>query len=200
MRRFWWPVWVGVAVALGCSCSANQQEVENPTVSEDPQGEFWGSLEDLCGQSFEGLLVESNPPDPSLTGQEFVMEVRSCEPGTLRIPFHIGNNRSRTWVLSRTAAGLRLKHDHRREDGTEDEITQYGGDTVDPGTSFVQEFHADSLTASLIPAASTNVWTVQVEPGVRFVYALRREGTDRRFKVQFDLQRPRATPPPPWGD
>jgi hypothetical protein len=33
----------------------------------------------------------------------------------------------------------------------------------------------------------------------RFVYALRREGTDRRFRVEFDLGREVAIPPPPWG-
>ena len=38
----------------------------------------------------------------------------------------------------------------------------------------------DTFTARLLPAARTNVWTVAVVPGDRFVYALRREGTDRR--------------------
>jgi hypothetical protein len=43
------------------------------------------------------------------------------------------------------------------------------------------------------------VWTLEVEPGARFVYALRREGTDRRFRVVFDLRRAVPAPPPPWG-
>ena len=198
MRRFRWLVGVGVVVALGCSGSGNRQS--DTPVSQDPQGDFWGSLQALCGQSFEGVLMESNPPDPFLYGQKFYMEVRSCENGEVRVPFHIGNNRSRTWVFSQTGVGLRLKHDHRKEDGTEEEITHYGGDTLDSGTPLMQEFHADSLTASLIPAASTNVWTVQVEPGERFIYDLRREGTDRRFQVQFNLSRPlKSPPPPPWG-
>jgi hypothetical protein len=49
------------------------------------------------------------------------------------------------------------------------------------------------------PAAVTNVWTMEVIPGERFAYALRREGTDRRFRVEFDLTRPVAPPPAPWG-
>ena len=73
-------------------------------------------------------------------------------------------------------------------------MTQYGGDTRDAGAAARQEFHADAHTASLIPAARTNVWTVEVEPGARFAYALRREGTDRRFRVEFDLRRPLAAP------
>jgi hypothetical protein len=42
------------------------------------------------------------------------------------------------------------------------------------------------------------VWTVEIT-ATHFVYQLRREGTDRRFRVEFDLTRPIATPPAPWG-
>jgi hypothetical protein len=61
------------------------------------------------------------------------------------------------------------------------------------------EFPADSFTAALLPPARTNVWTIEVDPDRRrFVYALRREGTERRFRVEFDLGRPVTAPPPPW--
>ena len=46
------------------------------------------------------------------------------------------------------------------------------------------------MNSALIPAAATNVWTVEVVPDRTFVYALRREGTDRRFRIEFDLTRP----------
>ena len=127
------------------------------------------------------------------------MHVRQCGPTEIRIPFHVGEDRSRTWVLTRTEAGLRLKHDHRHADGSEDEVTQYGGDTPAPGTATRQEFHADAHTSTLIPAAKTNIWTVEVHPGRAFVYALRREGTDRRFRIEFDLTMRTGTPPGPWG-
>jgi len=127
------------------------------------------------------------------------MHVRQCAPAEIRIPFQVGANRSRTWIITRTADGLRLKHDHRHEDGSSDPVTLYGGDTRDAGSASRQEFHADAHTASLIPAARTNIWTIEVLPGDRFAYALRREGTDRRFRVEFDLKKPIPAPPPPWG-
>jgi len=164
-----------------------------------PQREFWNALQSICGKAFSGRLVEGNASDSAFRTSPLRMHVRSCSPREIRIPFHLGENRSRTWVITPTATGLRLKHDHRHEDGTEDPITQYGGDTRSPGTSSKQEFYADSLTAALIPAARTNVWTVEVIPGDRFAYRLRREGTDRRFRVEFDLKQPIAAPPPPWG-
>lgn len=163
------------------------------------QEAFWSALRRHCGRAYEGRLVQGNASDTAFVGKTLVMHVRQCTDGEVRIPFHLGEDRSRTWVITRTAAGLRLKHDHRHRDGSEDRVTQYGGDTRGPGTATSQEFPADAFTASLIPAAATNVWTVEVVPGERFAYALRREGTDRRFRVEFDLARPVAPPPAPWG-
>jgi hypothetical protein len=94
---------------------------------------------------------------------------------------------------------MRLKHDHRHEDGTEDEVTRYGGDTADFGTATRQSFPADAFTAELVPAAATNVWTVELIPGELFAYQLRRERTDRRFRVEFDLSQPTDVPAAPWG-
>lgn len=187
------PILLAVATLLGCRAPAP------PAAPADPQAAFWGSLRELCGRAYAGRLVEGNASDSLFRVRPLVMHVRRCEDAEIRIPFHLGDDRSRTWVLTRTAAGLRLKHDHRHEDGSEDRVTQYGGDTRDAGTATRQEFAADAHTAALIPAARTNVWTVEVVPGRTFAYALRREGTDRRFRVEFDLTRPVAAPPPPWG-
>lgn len=163
-----------------------------------PQQAFWNSLQQLCGGAFEGTVMEAPAGDTAFAGKRLVMDVRSCSQNEMRIPFNVGDNRSRTWVVTRTPEGLRLKHDHRHEDGSEDAITQYGGDTRAPGSTERQEFHADAHTAHLIPAAFTNVWTIEVVPGERFSYALRREGTDRRFRIDFDVTRAVATPPAPW--
>ena len=67
------------------------------------------------------------------------------------------------------------------------------------GSATVQDFHADALTAELVPTAATNIWTVEIVPGEMFAYALRRTESDRRFRVEFDLTNPIDTPPPPWG-
>ena len=173
-----------------------------PAVTSVPASapdQFWGALTSLCGRAFAGQLTEGSAADSTFRRETLTMHVRSCSSTEIRIPFHAGADRSRTWVITRVANGLRLKHDHRHADGKPDHITQYGGDTRGGGGATRQEFYADSLTAALIPAAATNVWTVEVVPGVRFAYALRREGTDRRFRVEFDLTRPVAAPPAPWG-
>ncbi|MBA2244630.1 MAG: hypothetical protein H0W11_06715 [Gemmatimonadetes bacterium] len=189
------------ALLLGCAAPASGPgAAATPATALAPaQQTFWSNLQQLCGQAFRGTQREAPAGDTTFVNRELVMHVRECTEEGIRIPFHVGQDRSRTWVLTRTDGGLRLKHDHRHEDGTEDEVTQYGGDTAVPGSAQRQEFRADAHTASLIPAAATNVWTVEVVPGEMFAYALRREGTDRRFRIEFDLTRPVAPPPAPWG-
>jgi len=188
------PLWVLLVVlaTTGGDAAARQGRAR-------VQDQFWSNLRALCGRAFEGRLLDAPAGDTTFEGQRLVMHVRTCEADTIRIPFHVGDDRSRTWVLSRHRSGLRLKHDHRHGDGSEDEITQYGGDTTSEGTTERQEFHADADTARLIPAARTNVWAVEVYPGRAFAYALRREGTARRFRVEFDLGRAVDPPPAPWG-
>jgi hypothetical protein len=160
---------------------------------------FWDRLVALCGNAYEGAVIEAPAGDTTFAGKTIVMHVRSCGADRILIPLHVGDDRSRTWVLTRIDGGIRLKHDHRHEDGVEDSVTQYGGDALAPADPGRVEFPADTFTAGLIPAAATNVWTIEVVPGERFAYALRREGTDRRFRLEFDLTAPVPAPPPPWG-
>jgi hypothetical protein len=199
------PLALAAALLSGCApvpavLEAPRTEPTAASVALAPEQEaFWSHLAALCGRAFEGQLVEAPPGDTTFAGKRLVAHVRECSPAEIRVPFHVGEDRSRTWVFTRTPAGLRLKHDHRHEDGSEDEVTQYGGDTAAPGTATRQEFPADAHTAGLIPAARTNVWTVEVVPGRHYAYALRREGTDRRFRIEFPLEREVPAPPPPWG-
>ena len=167
-----------------------------------PADAFLAGLSQHCGKAYEGRIV--SPPaaaDESFAGKKLVMHVRECREGAMRIPFHVGEDRSRTWVLTRTAEGLELKHDHRHEDGSEDRLTQYGG-TAAAGTAQRQEFPADTFSRELfvrenIPASAANVWAMEIVPGAVFAYELKRPG--RFFRVEFDLTRPVAPPPPPWG-
>ncbi len=173
-----------------------------------PHDEFFAQLRTLCGKSFSGrLLVDTFPStatSPVFAGQSLVMHVRDCEADVVRIPFHVGANRSRTWIVTRTATGLRLKHDHRHADGSEDANTQYGGDTVDAGSASRQKFPVDAESIAMFirlnrPVGShTNIWTMEVQPGRTFIYEVARSGGEL-FRVAFDLTTPVPTPSPAWG-
>ena len=108
--------------------------------------------------------------------------------GGIRIPFMVGPDTSRTWLLTRTANGLELKHDHRHVDGTPDEITLYGGVAIDAGRPMAQSFPADNYTANLIPEASTNEWFLRFSSdGLELTYYLERHGK-ARFKAVLNKQ------------
>lgn len=164
---------------------------------------FMAALEGHCGQAFEGRILVNEPQaanDP-FAGRKLVMHVRECGEA-IRIPFHVGEDRSRTWVLTRTGSSVRLKHDHRHEDGSADALTQYGGDSRASGTAVRQEFPADEYSQDLfrqrnLAASTANVWAMEIEPDRRFVYELARPA--RLFRVEFDLARPVPLPPAPWG-
>jgi len=78
----------------------------------------------------------------------------------------------------------------------------YGGHTTAAGWANAQSFPADQYSKELfvrtgIPQAVNNTWHIYIYPGKTFVYRLTREG--REFRVDFDLTKPIAPPPPPWG-
>ena len=181
------------AALAGCGFAVGP--APQPSMLPVDQQAFWQRLTALCGQAFEGRMTEGTSPGDSVFKQNrLVMHVRDCGADTVRIPFVIGPDASRTWIVTRVDGGLRLMHDHRHEDGTEDQVSRYGGDTRVPGSAKRQEFPADSFTARLLPVAATNVWALEVDPGRTFAYELTRRGTDRRFRVEFDLARPVAPP------
>lgn len=168
------------------------QEVPNSVV-------FWNTLKTHCGKAYEGKIVAGGKEGDGFTGKKLVMHIRSCEENTIRIPFFVGEDKSRTWVFKMNEENLiSLKHDHRHKDGSEDEITQYGGINSNIGLSDIQVFPADKHTANLIPAAATNIWWVTIDEK-SFTYNLRRIGTDRFFSVKFDLTKEIEIPSAPWG-
>ena len=172
-----------------------------------PADAFLAAIATHCGKAYEGRIVANEPksatPDP-FEGQRLVMHVRGCESPASRIeiPFHVGDDRSRTWILTRTAGGLRLKHDHRHEDGTPDAMTMYGGDSASAGSAARQAFPVDAESIAMfrrggLNASVENTWAMEVHPKA-FVYELSRPN-GRLFRVEFDLTRPVAPPPTPWG-
>jgi hypothetical protein len=158
---------------------------------------FWDTLQKYCGQSFEGEITAGAAND-DFRGKKLVMHVRSCDDNRIRIPFFVGEDRSRTWVLTYEKDRIQLKHDHRHQDGSEDKITQYGGKGSNSGLANIQFFPADQQTSNLIPYASNNVWWITLD-GSAFTYNLRRIGSDRLFSVCFDLSKAVENPAAPWG-
>ncbi|MBU2883380.1 hypothetical protein KO525_14150 [Psychrosphaera sp. B3R10] len=172
-----------------------------PLVSIATQDAFFNQIKQLCGQSFVGQVTVDNAGPSSFSEEKLVMHVRKCTDSELQIPFHVGEDASRTWIITKTGSGLSLKHDHRHDDGSHDKSTMYGGHTVDAGWDNVQSFPADQYSKELfvelgIPQSVGNTWQMFVYPD-KFSYRLIRQG--REFRVDFDLTSRIINPPAPWG-
>ncbi|NVJ97236.1 MAG: hypothetical protein HWE25_03730 [Alphaproteobacteria bacterium] len=159
------------------------------------------TLASQCGKAFEGKVVRDTENSAAWAEARIVMHVRDCGAEQIKIPLHVGDNRSRVWVLTRLDSDkVQLKHDHRHEDGHSDDVTMYGGiaDAADaPILSFpvdqesITMFEANGLSASV-----RNTWHMRTTGDV-FQYQLTRP-SGRDFIVEFDLTKPVPAPPAAW--
>ena len=174
---------------------------QEPPPSIPSHDAFFNAISEHCGNAYAGKVTVDNDPGDSFANKTLIMHVRRCDETQLQIPFHVGEDASRTWLITKTGSGLSLKHDHRHSDGTDDVLTQYGGHTLDAGWAQVQSFPADQYSKELfvenaIPQSVGNTWQMYIYPE-QFTYRLIRQG--REFRVDFDLTNPVEAPPAPWG-
>src|SRR5690606_15969826 len=157
-----------------------------------PADAFLSAIAGHCGTAYAGRIVANEPkpatPD-AFEGKSLVMHVRGCDAPASRIeiPVHVGDDRSRTWILAPPGSGLLLKHDHRHRDGTPDATTMYGGDTASAGSASRQAFPVDAESIAMfrragLDASVENTWAMEIHPRV-FAYELTRPG-GRRFRVE----------------
>lgn len=184
---------IALSALMAGQAVAQPSEPAVRSSSGPAQNGFFARLTALCGQRFEGQVVTTDPADSDFAGQRLVMHVRDCSADEIRIPFAVGEDRSRTWILTRTAQGLRLKHDHRGPDGKPDGFHWYGGTALTLGTEARQDFPVDAYSIEMFnawdaPVSTTNIWAVEAHPDQMFAYELRR--ANRHFRVEFDLTRP----------
>jgi hypothetical protein len=168
---------------LGVTCLlAGCAAVPEPVSSDS----FMATLRAMCGQRFEGGQTYAVDPNNEFANKIISTEV-ICSTADVRMPVKVGEDRSRTWIFTRPAAGLELRHDHRHADGTPDRVTMYGGMAQPGGTARSQAFLADAYTARLVPGADTNLWTVTVsENGAVLTYRLERHA---RPRAEFVMRR-----------
>jgi hypothetical protein len=143
-------------------------------------------LHGLNGKTYPGRMTfPANSTDEMNKPMQITVQVVSDN--EIRIPLQVGEDRSRTWVLTRSEAGVLLKHDHRHADGTPDKTTNYGGlaAKVELGTLLI--FPADEETRTMLPEASSNAWSLRISPdGSKLYYYLERHAKPR-FEAAFDL-------------
>lgn len=187
-----------MGVILLSSCGKN---TEPQATSEEITKAFLANYEPFCGKAFAGKSTFTDLGENHvLNDANLLMIFDFCTSDNVRIPFFVEDDRSRTWILSYTEAGLRLGHDHRYEDGTEHEANFYGGIAMENTGNYFEHypenktsseyklfFPADERTLADRPAREINVWSKEFDlENQRYYYRLYLYG-DLRFEATFDL-------------
>lgn len=168
------------AAFLASSCS--KQDVTST--------EFWKRLQYHCGKAYAGTVVSDDPQDADWRSETIIVHVKSCSDTEIRMPLHVGDDSSRTWVLTRDSGVITLRHDHRHKDGSEDAVSQYGGAASANSSGSRQNFPADPQTKAIfdsndISVSNDNIWALEVWPSHDTIaYEMARP--NRFFRVEFD--------------
>lgn len=200
LKRFQAVGTVIAVISFAQAVAADQST--NSTVTQDrPQQEFMQSFQPYCGKAYAARVVQDNQASPDWQ-QALVVHIRDCEDGVIRMPLHVGEDRSRTWVLTQHADFIDFQHIHLHEDGSPDAVSPYGGQTVETGSASQQKFPVDAASQELFLAngldvSVSNVWSLSFPEAQTLSYQLSRPG--RLFEVQVDLSQPIPLPPPAWG-
>ena len=160
----------------------------SPVSAHNSQDSFFELVKSHCGKIYFGKTVFPTDKNDPFVDKVLKMTVKDCNESVIRIPFQVGDDTSRTWILTKTEKGLLFKHDHRLPDGSADPVTLYGGFGNESGTNLIQYFPADADTKILIPAAKSNVWSLKFDKELnQFIYYLERNNKPR-YRAIFDLQ------------
>ena len=187
MRKI--PLRFALSLVVAASLISPSAKADEGADARKTQKLFFDNVKKLCGKRFEGVTEFPQDPKHDFAGKKLVIHVETCSENEIRVPFRVGEDKSRTWILTLSGDRLLLKHDHRHPDGTPDKITMYGGWATE-GDATRQRFAADEETAKLIPEAATNIWTIEFDAAAgRFVYALERHGQPR-YKAVFHQAKP----------
>jgi hypothetical protein len=177
-----------VVSSLIISCGGPVQQKTGELAEKTDQDVFFDRFRELEGKKFAGKQVYIREDMDSWADFYLEMHVREFHENVIYLPFRVGENTSRTWTIYREPDNrLRLRHDHRHEDGTPEDLTLYGGYTVQGSDAFTQIFPADDYTCNMLPRICDNEWSMKFSEDLStFTYILKKSG-ELVFQADFDL-------------
>ena len=154
-----------------------------------PQGAFWDALEPACGTVLPGEMLSNASSDRDWRRRGVSLDVTECSSEGMRMVVQVGNDRSRTWILTQAADGIDFRIE--RAEGTGPGVSGYGGVSSEGADAMRQVFPADEVTKEMfsergLALALENVWSLTIDPEAGdLVYEVERISGGR--KIRFDL-------------
>ena len=186
----------GIAILFLASCAGfNGQKTESSddliqiTLSQTEQA-FLDNLRSLCGKSFAGKESFIREGRESWADKQFIMHITVCDDDKVHIPFHVGEDKSRTWMFIVEDGRLRFRHDHRHDDGTPEDTTLYGGYADGRGSDLIQRFPEDEYTINLLSDRISRQWSVVLSDDMSTLTYELYADDELVFAAEFDLTKP----------
>ncbi|TVR53298.1 MAG: hypothetical protein EA421_11530 [Gemmatimonadales bacterium] len=185
----------GLALALLFlnSCAPTD---ETAPVALDPlaaQRAFFEEMSSLCGQTFGGRTILAEESDTTFEPARLYFTVENCGDDELRMPFVVGDDDSRTWILSMEEGGLTFVHEHLRPDGTPYENSGFGGRASGEGSDVFQHF-PDFQATEETPAAERRVWRLRLDREYEIFHYYLDRGGRPAYRLVFHLGPPSPAP------
>jgi hypothetical protein len=172
-------LWLATAWLLAGCVPAHTAAARQEASPADPRADqraFFENLRALCGQTFGGRTILAPVVDRTFEPARLYMVVEDCDGDEIRVPFIVGGDDSRTWVFQMREDGLTFFHEHLRPDGTEHDVSGFGGHASDDGSPTFQSF-PDFWATAETPPAEHRVWRLRMDhDNDLFVYYLDRGG------------------------
>jgi hypothetical protein len=129
-----------LAAALITGACAPAVADPEPAGGVDAQRAFFENMRGMCGQTFGGRTVYAEAHDRTFEPARLFFVVEECDEEELRIPFIVGDDDSRTWILRMGEEGLTFSHEHLRPDGAPHDVSGFGGHATTDGSATFQSF------------------------------------------------------------
>ena len=158
---------------------------QNATPQKSPELSFYNNLQALCKNKYAGSIVYPAGKEAPFQGKKIWIELASCSAKELRIPINIGDKVYRTLILGRNENSVFLQHENKRPDGSQAEISLYGGRAVTLTSPSLLVFPADSYSKQILGAERNCIWTLSISSDKSTLSYIAE--SDGRLDLQIDF-------------
>jgi len=115
------------------------------------------------------------------------LEVAQCNQKEIRMPIYINEKIYRTLILSQDQSNYILRHENKRSDGTQAEISMYGGQTDGKKDAFLLLFPADGYSRQLLGAELNYAWSLAFTSDKSTLSYMIENNGKLTLQIDFDL-------------
>lgn len=159
-KKYIKPVENAVWILIFCISSACGSLKPATAIAKPTEDSFYQQLQAYCGKKLIGHVLYPAGKEAPFQGMEIWLEVAQCNQKEIRLPIYINRKIYRTLILSQDKTKYILRHENKRPDGSQAEISMYGGQTAGKNDTYLLLFPADDYSRQLLGAELNYAWSL----------------------------------------